>query len=75
MIIEFIQHESSSLIILFVCLFLSGFFSSAETAITSLGFLKTKHIMDSGGHKLAICYILYIYYECSVVVVTITPSL
>ena len=51
MIIEFIQHESSSLIILFVCLFLSGFFSSAETAITSLGFLKTKHIMDSGGHK------------------------
>jgi putative hemolysin len=35
--------------IIAVCLVLSGFFSAAETAITSLGSLKAKHLIDSQG--------------------------
>jgi len=40
-----------SLVIMFLCI--SGFFSAAETAITSLGSLKTKHLMDSKGKAVA----------------------
>jgi len=35
------------------CLILSAFFSAAETAITSLGILKAKHLLDSGGKSAA----------------------
>lgn len=53
MIEEFIQQEIYSIGVLIVCLMLSAFFSSAETAITSIGTLKAKHMIDSGGRKLA----------------------
>lgn len=36
-------------LIIFVCLIFSAFFSSSETAITSLGVLKTKQLIDNGG--------------------------
>lgn len=35
------------------CLILSAFFSAAETSITSLGILKAKHLLDSGGKSAA----------------------
>lgn len=35
------------------CLLLSAFFSAAETAITSLGILKAKHLLDVGGKSAA----------------------
>lgn len=36
-------------LVIFGCLVLSAFFSAAETAITSLGILKSKHLLDTGG--------------------------
>jgi putative hemolysin len=47
MILDFFYTEFHSILILIVCLFLSAFFSSAETAITSLGTLKVKHLINS----------------------------
>lgn len=35
----------TSLLIIFGCIFLSAFFSASETAITSLGSMKVKHLM------------------------------
>jgi putative hemolysin len=52
MLLEFIEYEAYSLIIIAVCLFLSAFFSSAETAITSLGTLKVKHLLEQKGKKV-----------------------
>ncbi len=40
-------------IVIFGCLCLSAFFSAAETAITSLGILKSKHLLDSGGKSVS----------------------
>lgn len=40
-------------IVVIGCIFLSAFFSAAETAITSLGILKSKHLLDSGGRSLS----------------------
>ncbi len=40
-------------IVILGCLFLSAFFSAAETAITSLGILKSKHLLDSGGKAVS----------------------
>lgn len=45
----FLVQEIYSLGGIFFCLVLSAFFSSAETAITSLGTLKAKHMVDT--HK------------------------
>ncbi len=49
MFMNFIQTEATELSIIFCCLILSAFFSSSETAITSLGTLKVKHLIDSQG--------------------------
>lgn len=38
--------------IILVCLILSAFFSAAETAITSLGILKAKHMLESRGKEV-----------------------
>lgn len=39
----------SPYLVILGCLVLSAFFSAAETAITSLGILKAKHLLDTGG--------------------------
>lgn len=39
------------LLIITLCLIASAFFSAAETAITSLGILKTKHLIEVAGNK------------------------
>lgn len=39
--------------VIFGCLLLSAFFSAAETAITSLGTLKARHLLESGGKSVA----------------------
>lgn len=41
------QHDLIQLAIIAVCLTLSAFFAGAETAVTSLGSLKAKHLLDS----------------------------
>lgn len=51
-ILQFISNEAASLTVIVVCIVLSAFFSSAETAITSLGPLKVKHLLDSQGKKV-----------------------
>ena len=53
MLLTFIQTEATELSIIFCCLILSAFFSSSETAITSLGTLKVKHLIDSQGKATA----------------------
>lgn len=45
-LVGFLQAESSAVILIIICLMLSAFFSSAETAITSLGIMKAKHIIE-----------------------------
>ena len=45
-VLQFAFAESENLIVIGICLMLSAFFSSAETAITSLGTLKAKHLVD-----------------------------
>lgn len=49
MITSFLVAEAGSLSVIFACLVLSAFFSSAETAITSLGVIKVRHILDQRG--------------------------
>lgn len=49
MITSFLVAEAGSLSVIFTCLVLSAFFSSAETAITSLGVIKVRHILDQRG--------------------------
>jgi len=47
---EFIRQEDAAELTFFVgCLALSALFSASETAITSLGVLKTKHIIEQQG--------------------------
>src|SRR5687768_14257565 len=41
------QTDLTQMAIIFVCLILSAFFSASETAITSLGSLKAKHLLDT----------------------------
>lgn len=43
----------TSLIIILICIIFSAFFSSAETAITSLGNLKAKHLIERRGKAVA----------------------
>lgn len=50
---EFLYVELNQLILIVFCLFLSAFFSASETAITSLGTLKTKHMIDSLGKSVS----------------------
>lgn len=38
--------DTTSLLLIFGCLLLSAFFSSSETALTSLGTLKVKHLIE-----------------------------
>ena len=49
MIDNFIFPDLTSLSIIVICLLFSAFFSSAETAITSLGTLKVKHLIKQLG--------------------------
>ena len=42
-------EDTYGIIIMFVCLVGSGFFSSTETAVTALDKLKVKHIMQTRG--------------------------
>ena len=46
---KFILPDFTSLVIILICLFFSAFFSSAETAITSLGAMKVKHLIKQLG--------------------------
>ena len=41
-----LNAELPSVIAVFACLIISAFFSAAETAITSLGTLKARHMLD-----------------------------
>lgn len=51
--IEQIPTETiTGLAIIFVCVILSSFFSSSETAITSLGVLKTKQMIENAGNSV-----------------------
>lgn len=50
---NFFVAEFSTIILILICLLLSAFFSSAETAITSLGTLKVKHLLDSQPKRAA----------------------
>lgn len=53
MIVNFLLVEFNSLLLVGVCLVCSAFFSCAETAITSLGVLKVKHLLNSRSKKAA----------------------
>ncbi len=53
MIYQFLIDNYVHLGIIAVCLALSAFFSSTETAITSLGTLKVKHILEVRGRSAA----------------------
>ncbi len=48
----FTTSDMYSLIAVGVCLVISSFFSAAETAITSLGALKVRHLIDSHGKSM-----------------------
>ena len=48
----FTPNDLTELLVIAGCLCLSSFFSAAETAITSLGALKVRHLMDSQGHAM-----------------------
>lgn len=50
---EFLYSELNQLVLIAVCLVSSAFFSASETAVTSLGILKTKHMIDRLGKKVA----------------------
>ena len=50
---EFLYGELNQLVIIFFCLISSAFFSASETAITSLGLLKTKHMIDRLGKSVS----------------------
>ena len=52
MIYDFFQTELTGILIILGCIFLSAFFSSAETAITSLGILKVKHLLEIRGRAV-----------------------
>ena len=43
----------TSFIIIGICLILSAFFSASETAITSLGALKARHLIEQKGKAVA----------------------
>ena len=43
------SYDTTQLAIIFVSLLVSAFFSGTETAITSLGSLKAKHLVDQNG--------------------------
>ena len=51
MLMIFLEKEVVSLSLISVCLLFSAFFSSSETAITSLGTIKVKHILDQSDIK------------------------
>jgi CBS domain containing-hemolysin-like protein len=53
MLLNFLVTEYPSLLVMGFCLFLCAFFSCAETAITSLGVLKVKHLLNSRSKKAA----------------------
>ena len=53
MLTDFFVAEAGSLAVIFTCLVLSAFFSAAETAITSLGAMKARHIIDQRGKAAA----------------------
>jgi len=46
-LLSFLSQEVYTLLGILGCLLLSAFFSAAETSITSLGTLKTKHLVDT----------------------------
>lgn len=46
MLIDFLIAEIHSVYLIIFCLSLSAFFSAAEMAITSLGLMKVKHLLD-----------------------------
>lgn len=48
---ELFSNDSTSIIAFITCGVLSALFSGAETAITGLGSLKAKHILDTHGEK------------------------
>ncbi len=50
---EFLISEANNLILVFLCLVSSAIFSAAETAVTSLGILKTRHMIDKLGKSVA----------------------
>ena len=55
----FFSNDSTAIIAFITCGVLSAIFSGAETAITGLGSLKAKHILDTRGEKakeLKLCY-------------------
>ncbi|MCB9229408.1 MAG: HlyC/CorC family transporter [Deltaproteobacteria bacterium] len=51
MIMQFFLAEAGSLAVIVGCLVLSAFFSAAETAITSLGVIKVRHILEQKGKR------------------------
>ncbi|MDD9950772.1 MAG: hemolysin family protein [Zetaproteobacteria bacterium] len=51
MILQFIAEESAYLYVIFGCLLASAFFSSSETAVTSLGFIKVKLLLEQKGSR------------------------
>lgn len=51
MSLQFFSDEASYLYVIVGCLFASGFFSSSETAITSLGFIKVKLLLEQKGRR------------------------
>ena len=46
-------EDWTSFVIIGICLSLSAFFSAAETAITSLGALKARHLIDQRGKSVS----------------------
>lgn len=50
---NFRPDDYSSFIIIGICLVLSAFFSASETAITSLGALKARHLLNQRGKSVS----------------------
>ena len=48
-----IAHDYNGFVIIMVCLVFSAFFSASETAITSLGALKARHIVNQKGRQVS----------------------
>lgn len=48
--------DLTSLLLIFACLLLSAFFSSSETALTSLGALKVKHLIEQSQRYRTLAY-------------------
>ncbi len=71
MSVEFWVNESYSLLLVLLCLVMSAFFACSETAITSLGVLKVKHLLNGRNKKAAAPLRFWLHYPGRVLTTTL----